>query len=99
MRIIQIVGGGITSAGDGGTVYGLGDDGNLYEFESGYKPYITKVGVKDPVSGWKKDEQGFIVYESSYTDGMTRGWKLVCASDTRSTLIPHPEDPTRHERS
>lgn len=35
MRIIQIVGGGVTSDGDEGTVYGLGDDGGLYEFFAG----------------------------------------------------------------
>lgn len=99
MRIIQIVGGGVTSDGDEGTVYGLGDDGNLYEFVAGYKPGLTQIAIKDPVSGWKKDERGFTVYEPHYTDGATRGWKLVCASDTLSTLIPHPEDPTRHERS
>lgn len=38
MRIIQIVGGGVTSEGDDGTVYGLGDDGGLYEFWPGYQP-------------------------------------------------------------
>lgn len=99
MRIIQIVGGGVTSEGDEGTVYGLGDDGGLYEFWSGHKPTVTKVAVQNPQGGWKKDEKGFTVYDPRYVDGATRGWKLVCTSDARSTSIPHPEDPTRHERS
>jgi len=100
MKIIQIIGGGCDQEGNEAGVFGLGDDGNLYEFCNELKPRIESKYIPDPEKpGSYKMEGSHYLTTLIYHDGFSRGWRLVATSDVRSKPITHPEDPTRHERS
>lgn len=86
MKIIQLMAG---NADDGHSLYGLGDDGSLYEF------YYAQVARKHDV--YNANGNGSL--EVKFVDGNTAGWKLLCATGVMTKVIPHPDDPTKCERS
>ena len=111
MKIIQIVAAHIEQ-GSEPCVYGLGDDGMLYEWcvdfqpmkgqEAEYVPW-TEPDDKSKPRPWNIRTVDNVLcvpsskYKDTFRDGWTAGWK--CLGNQMSKPVCHPEDPTRAERS
>lgn len=94
MKIIQLLTG---QDGEGHVLYGLGDDGCVYESWTRTEPRITfrKATRAELDADSSRETKGVKVYK----DGNTGGWRLLVTSDSRAKVMPHPDDPTRCERS
>jgi hypothetical protein len=77
MKIIQLLAAidGESPGTIGSQIYGLGDDGVVYELVSPQRPGLRK---------------GYGTTPDTYVNGCTGGWKAVCHSDEMSVVIPHP---------
>lgn len=92
MKIIQLLTG---QDGEGHVLYGLGDDGCVYESWTRQEPRrvpTKKMSKEYPLGQALPDS-------FTYKDGNTGGWRLLLTSDSRAKVMPHPDDPTRCERS
>lgn len=96
MKIIQILAG---QEDESHLLYGLGDDGALYEFHYAMEPIKRLVSA---VAKTKRMAVDDLVepppVQVRYNDGSTLGWKLLCPSGQMAKPVPHAEDPTRCER-
>lgn len=95
MKIIQIVTG---AEGDvDHTIYGLGDDGNLYTFyaarEAGAYFPSGKFGTNRTSNTAKIQEELTKGSSVSFFRGWSNGWRLMATSDERSEALYHPLDP------
>jgi len=81
MKIIQLLAAidGESPGTIGSQIYGLGDDGVVYEMESARG--VRTLGPSH-AGGLKR-----------YFDGATGGWKVICQSHERSEVIPNPDRP------
>lgn len=112
MKILQIVAAHVNQ-GDEPAVYGLGDDGMLYEWVAYFDP---QTGQETEYRALTEEEKQPNLprpwnvrvidgvqsvptgnYKTTYRDGWTAGWR--CLGNKISKPIIHPEDPTRAERS
>ena len=87
MKIVQIIAAviGETPGTIDSPLFGLGDDGGLYEFVPARKPL-----ARDKNGKWvEKVEQN----PTQFYEGSTVGWRLMCGSTDRATSIPHPLAP------
>ena len=100
MKIIQIIA-AVNGESPGhfeSQLLGLGDDGGLYAWEQG--------GIARARFGsfYLQNETTIKKYQEeekhlTFVDGSTCGWRLLCMSFDMTKTIPHPLDPTRHDRS
>lgn len=99
MKIIQLVAAmnGEAPGHFESPILGLGDDGNLYQLVETRPAHALVNGrYADYAAVEKQMEEGKSVI---FRDGSTTGWKLICMSIDRPKAIPHPLDPTRHDRA
>lgn len=77
MKIIQLLAAidGESPGTIGSQIYGLGDDGVVYELCS---------------PGPARDIPGRYGAETRHLHGQTGGWKVVCRSDEHSEMIKNP---------
>ena len=91
MKIIQLLAAidGEMPGAIGSQIYGLGDDGSVYELVSPWSPKAQNSRgnyIPDPEA--KLDMfNGKTVF---LAPGYTGGWKIVATSDERSEIIKHP---------
>lgn len=80
MKIIQLLAAidGESPGTVGSTIYGLSDEGDVYEMVSPQKPRTVEAGR---------------MLGARYYDGATGGWKLTCRSHERSEVIPNSDRP------
>jgi hypothetical protein len=110
MKIVQICAAHVEQGAEP-CLYGLGDDGHLYEWIPEMNPQKTKEPVTEDVPEdelakvpWKIAAKRQVVdpitkqmlWKDKFIDGCTGGWKDLGTS--MSKKVPHPEDPTRNER-
>jgi hypothetical protein len=92
MKIIQLLAAidGESPGTIGSQIYGLGDDGVVYELVSPRKPYAQGSGyIPDDVAEKRLAEGKSVLFYQ----GSTGGWKEICRSDERSEVIKHPLAP------
>lgn len=79
-------------------IYGLGDDGALYVWRDPFAPAAVIDGVR-----WHDVARIRAAIDAGkqvrFSDGQSGGWFSVGLSMDRSKTVPHPLDPTRHERA
>jgi hypothetical protein len=106
MKIIQMLAG---QEDESHILYGLAEDGSLYEFTYATearkvqrfgKP-APKATLRDPASVAARDMLEAVANPSPeyrFHDGSTQGWKLVCAPGVMAKPVPHDDDPSKCER-
>lgn len=96
MKIIQLLAAidGESPGTIGSQIYGLGDDGAVYELVSPCQPKArtcNSAGHPGAIASEQVIKDSFRYgTKILYYPGATAGWKEVCKSDERSEVIKHP---------